>query len=113
LEAGKPVDIPERESLAHNLAGSIGLDNHVTFPLVRDLVDAVVVVEEDAIAEAMAVLYEAEGLVAEGAGAAATAALLRNLDKPRTQRPVAILSGRNVDPDLFKTTVAARAPARR
>ncbi|WP_029008861.1 pyridoxal-phosphate dependent enzyme [Azospirillum halopraeferens] len=60
------------------------------------LVDAIVYVEEDELAHAVRTLHRAVGIVAEGAGAAAVAALLagRVRAAPRT---VAVVSGRNVD----------------
>ena len=47
----------------------------VTYPIVRDLVDEVVTVEEGRVCTEMLDLYQWEGIVAEPAGALATAAL--------------------------------------
>lgn len=48
----------------------------VTFEIINELVDEVVVVEEDEIAQGMLFLMENQKVVAEGAGAVTTAALL-------------------------------------
>ena len=76
LEAGRPVAIPEVESLADSLQGGITLDNHHSFDMVRDLVDELVLVTENEIAVAMAEAVIEERLVLEGAGATPIAALL-------------------------------------
>ncbi len=99
LEAGRPLPVEEGPTLADALRGGIGLDNRWTFALCRDLLDAVVLVEEEAIAEAMRRLFLEERLVVEGAGAVPVAALLSDaLALPAAGRSVLLLSGRNVDP---------------
>jgi threonine dehydratase len=68
-------------------------------------VDEIVAVSEDELAAAMRFLVRAHGVVAEGAGAAATAALLAGRIEPRG-RTVALVTGRNVVPaklaELFR-----------
>ncbi|MGD2043528.1 MAG: pyridoxal-phosphate dependent enzyme [Acidimicrobiia bacterium] len=76
LQAGKPVLVPEVESLADSLQGGIGLSNDHSFEMVRDLVDDLVLVSEDDIALAMAEAVIEERLIIEGAGATPIAALL-------------------------------------
>ena len=50
----------------------------VTFEIINELVDEVIVVEEDEIAQGMLFLMENQKVVAEGAGAVSTAAFLRS-----------------------------------
>lgn len=76
LQAGKPVSVPEVESLADSLQGGIGLDNDHSFEMVRDLVDDLVLVTEEEIARAMAEAVVEERMILEGAGATPIAALL-------------------------------------
>lgn len=76
LQAGRPVTIPEVESLADSLQGGITLDNDHSFEMVHDLVDELVLVTEEEIAVAMAEAVIEERLVLEGAGATPIAALL-------------------------------------
>ena len=52
-KAGRPVEVEEMPSLADSLGGGIGLDNQYTFALVRDLVDEIVLVDENEIADAL------------------------------------------------------------
>ena len=70
-------------------------------------------VEERDIADAMRALFERARLVVEGAGAAATAALLaRRVRLPERSRVAAIVSGGNVDAERF-AALYAPAEARR
>lgn len=110
LAAGRPVDVVEERTLADSLGGGVGLDNRHTFRLVRDLVDEVVTVSETDIAAAMRRLFRDEGLVTEGAGAIGVA-LLDEAYRERLGRRIAIVvSGRNVDMDLFRRVVAGEVP---
>lgn len=95
LKAGHMVTVPDSPSIADGIAGNIDLHT-MTFPLVQQYVDDVVVVSEDEIAAAMGHLLHHEKLVAEGAAAAAVAAVMSN--KVPTKVPtVAIITGGNVD----------------
>src|SRR5262245_15175637 len=70
----------------------------ITAPLIEQLVDEVVTVDEDSIAEAIMLLLERTKLVVEGAGAVGVAALRRELVDPAgSGTTVVILSGGNVD----------------
>lgn len=99
LEAGRPVDAPEEETLADSLRGGIELDNRHTFNMVRELVSRLVLVEEEEIWDAMRFLFEQHRLVAEGAAAVGVAALLHGkLDQPGGP-VVAVISGGNAEPE--------------
>jgi threonine dehydratase len=112
LEAGRPVEIPEKDSLADALLGGIGLDNRFTFPLVRDLVDEMVLVSEEEIAQGMVFCLERLGLVAEGSGAVGVAALVSGRLKIEKGPAVLVLSGGNVDLAwLIKEAARSRAGA--
>lgn len=105
LEAGRPVSLPEEETLANALAGGIGLDNRHTLAAVRDGVDGFVGVGEEEIARAMAFAFSEHRLVVEGGGAVGIAALLdrRLSDLPG---PVAVVvSGGNVGLDRLARIV--------
>jgi threonine dehydratase len=97
LDAGRPVEVEEVESLADSLGGGIGLANEVTFQMCRALLDDVILLSEAEIAAGMRHAYREEREVVEGAGAVGIAALLSGR-LGRLDGPVAvILSGRNVD----------------
>jgi threonine dehydratase len=70
----------------------------VTGPLVAEWLDAVIAVDEDAIADAMVLLMERAKLYVEGAGAVGVAALLAGLvHVPTDETTCVVLSGGNVD----------------
>jgi threonine dehydratase len=105
LAAGRIVPVEVLPTIADGLAGNIE-PGAVTFELVRDHVDDVVEVTEEEIESAIRYLASTCGLVAEGAGAAATAALLAGRVSPYGTR-VAIVSGRNISPEAL-TEILAR-----
>lgn len=78
----------------------IGVNN---YPLMEKYVDDVVVVNDDEIKAAIRLLLERCKLLVEGAGAAATAAVLADkVSLPQNARVVPVLSGGNVDLDKLK-----------
>ena len=105
LAVGKPVDVPEKPTLASALAGGIGLDNKFTFAMVRDGVDQHFTVTEEAILDAMAYSLGRLHMVVEGGGAVALAAALTMASSgARTTLPdpgplVIVLSGGNLGPE--------------
>ena len=98
LAAGHPVPVDEMSTMADGIA--VGCPGDITFDLVRDHVDEVVTVSEDALSRALLFCLERAKLVVEPAGVAAVAAMLED---PRRFEPpvVAVLSGGNVDPVLL------------
>ncbi|HEX7020149.1 MAG TPA: threonine dehydratase [Gemmatimonadaceae bacterium] len=63
--------------------------------------DRIVEVTDDEVAAAMRVLFTDTHNVAEGAGAAATAALLQESERQRGRRVAVVVSGGNVDADVY------------
>lgn len=97
LGAGHPVSVPELPTLADSLGGGIGPKNRLTFAMVRDLMDDLILLPEDEIAAGIRHLA-AEGHVVEGAAAVGAGAVLSG--RLIAQGPlVLILSGGNIDPD--------------
>ena len=96
LKAGRPTATEERPTLADLLGGGIGLDNRYTFAMVRDLVDDVVCLGEDEIADGVRHAYWKEQEIVEGAGGIGIAALVAGKVRPRGVT-VVLLSGRNID----------------
>jgi threonine dehydratase len=100
LAKGRPVAVSGGSTLADGIA--VKRPGELTLPLLERLVDEVVVVIEDAIAEAIVLLLERTKLVVEGAGAAGVAALVSELVKPAAEgTTVVILSGGNIDPGVL------------
>ena len=96
LAAGHPVPARSMVTMADGIA--VGLPGRVTFPMVRDLVDRVDTVSENALSRALLFLLERAKLVVEPAGAAAVARLLDAPDLGWEGPVVAVLSGGNIDP---------------
>jgi threonine dehydratase len=95
LEAGEITPFTVGDTLADGLAGNLE-PGSITFPIIRDHVADVVRITEPEIEDAIRFLAREHGLVAEGAGAVATAAV-RGGHVPRGDGAlVAIVSGRNI-----------------
>jgi threonine dehydratase len=104
LAAGKPVLVEEMATLADSLGGGIGLENRLTFPMIRDLLDGIVLASEEEIAAGIIHAYAEEREIVEGAGAVGIAALLAG--KIVAEGPVVVLmSGRNIDMALHRKIV--------
>lgn len=71
----------------------------------------VIAVPEDAIADATRLLYRATHNVAEGAGALALAGLMFEKDAMAGRRAGVILTGGNVDADVFAAILSGATPA--
>jgi threonine dehydratase len=107
VEAGRVVDADLEPTLADGMAG--GLEpGSVTVDVAARHVDAFVAVEEAELRAAMRALAFEAGLIAEGAGAAATAAVLtgRVADDRPDARVVAIVSGRNLAQDVLRDVLS-------
>jgi threonine dehydratase len=104
LGIGSPVAEGTPGSLADGI--TVKRPGAITFPIVETLVDEVVTVEEDEIAEAMVLLLERAKLVVEGAGAVGVAALISGAVKaPARGTTALVLSGGNVDTNLLAIAI--------
>ena len=102
LEAGHPVRITSTDRFVEGAA--VEQVGDLTFPVVRDLVDEVVVVDEGAVATEMLELYQVDGIITEPAGALATAAALLG-DLPPAGPVVCVVSGGNNDVSRYAETI--------
>lgn len=104
LAAGKPVVVPEARTIADGIA--VKKPGNVTLPLIRDLVDDVVTVDEDEIARGIVYALQNLRLVAEGAGAVGIAALLTGKIRPRgAEQMCVVLSGGNIDANFLARVI--------
>ncbi|HEV8176334.1 MAG TPA: threonine/serine dehydratase [Gemmatimonadales bacterium] len=102
LEVGRPTRLELAASLADGLLPlSIG---ELPFAVLSGLVREAVQVSDSEIAEAVRYLYDELQLVTEPSGAVTTAALLSEQVRP-TGSTVVVISGGNVDPDVFRRLV--------
>ena len=70
----------------------------LTLPIIRALVDDVLLVDEDDIEQAILMLLEIEKTVVEGAGAVGLAALLKHKDRFAGRKVGLVLCGGNIEP---------------
>jgi threonine dehydratase len=104
LAAGVPVAAPEARTIADGIA--VKRPGDLTLPIIRDLVDEVVTVDDDAIARGIAHVVQNAHLVVEGAGAAGVAALLNGKIVPRTgESTCVVLGGGNIDGNLLARVI--------
>jgi threonine dehydratase len=95
LAAGEPVTLAELDTFVDGAAvREVGAR---TFAIVRDLVDEIVTVPEGAVCTEMLDLYQTEGIIAEPAGALASAAARSYLGRTPTGPVVCVVSGGNND----------------
>ncbi|WP_412506287.1 hydroxyectoine utilization dehydratase EutB [Roseovarius sp. SYSU LYC5161] len=107
IRAGHPVEVAEVPSLADSLGGGIGMENRLSFPMCRELLDEVVLVSEDEIYHAMQVLYYEDRIVAEGACVVGLAAVLTGKVTPGGPTAT-IVTGRNLDMGMFTRIVTGQ-----
>lgn len=103
-KAGRPIEVEELPTLADSLGGGIGLDNQLTFDMVQDTVDEIVLLSETEIADGIRHAYFEEQIILEGGGAVGIAALLANKVTPG-DKTIVLLSGKNIDMQLHRKII--------
>ncbi|PYX39498.1 MAG: threonine ammonia-lyase [Acidobacteria bacterium] len=103
IKAHKPTTIPSNPTIADGIA--VRRSGERTLQLVEKYVDEVVSVEEEEIASGILTLLEREKMLAEGAGAAAVAALLHHKAKLKHKKTVALVCGGNIDVTLLSRII--------
>jgi threonine dehydratase len=101
LKEGEPTPVPARPTLADGIR--VPLIGSRTFPKLKELLQDLVLVQEMEIAQALLFLLEGKKILAEGAGAVATAAFLGPLkDRDLGKQVVLVVSGGNIDIPLLE-----------
>lgn len=95
MRAGHPVTLDQVDSFVDGTA--VGRAGDITFPILSEYLDDVITVPEGAVCSEMLDLYHSEGIIAEPAGALASAAIRRYLPHIPNGPVVAIVSGGNND----------------
>ena len=98
-EAGKPITIAPEATIADGIA--VRRAGDITLPLVSRYVDEIVTVDDEEVASAILMLLEQEKTLAEGAGAAALAAVVQAKTNLRHRRTVVLVCGGNIDVSLL------------
>jgi threonine dehydratase len=105
LAAGERVRIPVPRTIADGQ--QIPIPGELTFPVIQERVEAVVVATDPQIVEAMRLLFERVKTVAEPSGACALAALLAGRIEVGGLRVGVVISGGNVSAARFADLMAA------
>lgn len=103
MQADMPVTIAPATTIADGIA--VRRAGERTHPLIRKYVDEIVTVEEEEIASAILILLEREKTLAEGAGAAALAALLHRKTPHQGLRIAVLVCGGNIDVTLLSRII--------
>jgi threonine dehydratase len=102
MRAGLPT-APTRPTIAEGIA--VKAPGELTFPIVQALVDDILLVEEEALEQAVLTLLEVEKTVAEGAGAAGLAAVASYRERFAGRRVGLVLCGGNIDLRLLSIVI--------
>ncbi len=103
VDAGRPIELPAHHTLADGIA--VRKVGALTSSIVSDLVDEMVTVTESEIAQAILVLLEHEKTLAEGAGAAALAAVRSGKVGTGEEKICAIICGGNIDMNIISRII--------
>jgi threonine dehydratase len=103
VEAHHPVTVDPATTIADGIA--VRRAGDLTLPLVERYVDEIVTVDEDEIASAILMLLEREKTLAEGAGAAALAALLQHRTSLHGAHTAVLVGGGNIDVTLLSRII--------
>jgi threonine dehydratase len=104
FEAGRPVSTETCDTLADGV--SVRKPSAEALEVMLKGAERVVAVSEDEIAAAMRAYYSDSHNLAEGAGAAPLAALLKEREIMAGRKAAVILSGGNVDTEVFSRVLA-------
>ena len=106
LKAGKIVNPPKTKTVAEGLSGGIEKGS-LTFEIARKCIDRMLLVKEATIRRAVFLLWTREKQVVEGSGAAAIAPMLEDNSLFKGRTVACVVTGGNIDDDLFKAIVAS------
>ncbi len=103
LKAGRPVKLDSVTTIADGIA--VKSPSELTVSIAKKYVDQVVTVSDEDISTAMFTLLERGKIVAEPAGAASVAALIKGKIRVKGKRVVSLISGGNVDMPLLSQII--------
>lgn len=98
-KSNSPVLVNAKLSIADGIA--VKQSGDITFKILNKYVDDVILVSEEEIAKTVLFLFEHCRIVAEGAGAVTSAAILFNKLNVKNKKVVCVLSGGNIDVTTF------------
>ena len=108
LEAGTLIETSSANTFADGIAVRVPVQ--AAFDIYSREIDRIVAVSDDEVANAMRIYFRDTHNVAEGAGAASLAALLQEGGSIAGKSVGLILSGGNVDADVFQQVLSGATP---
>ncbi len=105
LRAGRIVRNEQEPQTMADGARTLSLGGH-NWPILREGLAAIVEVPEEKIVEAVRLLFNLANLKAEPTGALSLAALLTQPELFRARSVCCVISGGNVDPEMFRTILS-------
>jgi len=106
--AGQIVATNSALTFADGMA--VRVPDAMALEVIRKGAERIIEVTDDEIAEAIRITYSATHNCAEGAGAAALAALIKERIHIQGRRVAVILTGQNIDREWMQTVLAGRTP---
>lgn len=108
VEAGRMIETETARTFADGMATRVPMQE--AYDIYSKGAERIVAVSEEEVAEAIRLYYTATHNLAEGAGAAALAALMQEKDRMRGKRAGVILSGGNIDAGWFISVMQGCPP---
>jgi threonine dehydratase len=108
LDAGRPVPTNSAATFADGMA--VRIPSAEALAIIQRGASHLVEVTDDEVADAIRVLYSDTHTLAEGAGAAAFAALMRERDGLAGKRAAVIVTGQNIDRPWMATVLGGGTP---
>ena len=103
IKEGKPVCLDRVSTIADGI--QVKEPGQLTYKFVQQYVDDIVTVSDDEISYAILKLIETQKMIAEGAGAAALAAVMFNKLPVKGKKIVCIVSGGNIDVTILSRVI--------
>ena len=103
VKAGHVVRLPSVATFADGIAVKEAGD--LTYDIVSNYVDGIVTVSDSEIAAAILAMMEKQKMVAEGAGAAAVAAVITGKIPCKDKKTACVVSGGNIDVNILSTVI--------
>ena len=104
IKCGRVIELPATTEIADGMA--CRRPNDDALPFIIDGISRVVEVGDEQVKRAMRDIFQCTHNVAEGAGAAAVAAVTMDARRLEGKRAAAVLCGANVDRDVFSSVLA-------
>lgn len=105
MRNSKMITMDTEPTLADTCAGGVDLDS-ITLDLCLQHVNEIMLLSEAEIAASVRLLFEQHRLVSEGSGALGVGGLLKHKDRFMGKKVVAVVCGRNIDLEVFKSIIS-------